>query len=176
MVKIPQPQAAARPAKLSSQAYSWPAAPSLKDSLEIFKWHVAFLLLSEQLIWPAVNPEYFCNYSLMPAALHWSYTLSRSNLCSSIVADTSKVESIRFPNTSVSSLLEMCEHVATMEGRLNPCLPVLHSVIPLSSCRGAEQCLSVTGNNRLLVWNQNTSYKHHFLQTQVQDMIPFLLF
>lgn len=70
------------------------------------------------------------------------------------------------PDVDVSSLLERCEHVATMEVRLSPCLPVLHFVTPLFSCRGAHQCLSATGNNRLLVWNPSTSYKHHFLQTQ----------
>lgn len=96
MLEMPQPQSAARPTQLSSQAYSWAAAPSLKDSLKIFKWHVAFLLLSEQLMWPAVHLKYFCNYSLMPAALPWSYTLSGSNLCSSILADTSELESTCF--------------------------------------------------------------------------------
>lgn len=71
------------PAKMSSQAYSCPSAPSLRDSLEkIPKWHEAFLLLQEQLIWPAVKTKYFCSYSLMPSALPRSYKPTGNYICS----------------------------------------------------------------------------------------------
>lgn len=111
----------------------------------------------------------------MPSALPQSYKPTGNYICSCKLLLGNR----HWHQAAISAELflsseEMWGHVATMQGRLNPSLPVLYSVTLLFSHRGVDQCLSVSGYSGLLFeiskpWATVT----FFADTEVQQDMDF---